>query len=113
MSGPAIRGATSRIRAALDKAALAADRLAAAAEQSAGDFDRTLVEAEAVVKDVQDASAEMREAFGLGTGNEEPATRPTIPPSTLPSAPQLPGGGSLPTSAQTEVTAIGPVNRIK
>jgi hypothetical protein len=114
MAGPEIRRATSRIRDALDRAALAADRLAEVAEQSAGDFDRTLTDAAAVVRDVQDASAEMREAFGLGTGNEEPAARPTTsPPSQLPGAPQLPGGDSRPTSAKTEVTALGPQSRVK
>lgn len=110
MTGPAIRQATSRIRAALDKAARAADSLALAAEESAAGFDQTISEARSVVKDVESANAEMRDAFGLGVGNEEPAIVPLPPPR--PDAPQPPAGSPEGTSAKVEVTALGPINRV-
>lgn len=110
MGGPAIRQATSRIRSALDRAARAADSLAQAAEESAAGFDQTISEARSVVKDVEAASAEMRDAFGLGISNEEPAVIP-LPSSPL-AAPRLPAASSASTSAKTEVTALGPVSRV-
>lgn len=110
MGGPAIRQATSRIRSALDRAARAADSLARAAEESANGFDQTISGALNVVKDVEAANAEMRDAFGLDISNEEPAVIPL--PSSPPAEPRPPGASSASTSAKTEVTALGPVNRV-
>lgn len=100
MSAPAIRGLAATIREAAQSLTGLATKAAADLQTEVDGFKSDVADVQGVVADVRGARAELRAALGQGT-NGGPALDET-PTQSPPSA------GASP---NTEITAIGPIQR--
>lgn len=103
-----LRASKNRMRAALDKVAANADSFAAEAEAMGDVSGDTFASAGAAMKAIVAEITEVRDIFDL-TGNGGPPLGPTTAPAKVSGAPATTQAGS---SVKTEITALGPVQRV-
>lgn len=100
-----LKASKNRMRAALDRVSVHADSFASEAEAMANVSGDTFAGAGAAMKAIVQEITEVREIFDLGGNGGPPLDNPTPAPGTGSGAP----AGS---SVKTEITALGPVQRV-
>lgn len=104
-----LKASKNRMRAALDRVAVHADSFASEAEAMANVSGDTFAGAGEAMKAIVQEITEVRDIFDLG-GNGGPALNsPTPAPVAGSGAPATMPAGS---SVKTEITALGPVQRV-
>jgi hypothetical protein len=104
-----LRASKNRMRAALDKVAVHADSFASEAEAMANVSGDTFSGAGEAMKAIVQEITEVREIFDLGGNGGPPLDSPTAAPAKGSGAPATTSAGS---SVKTEITALGPVQRV-
>lgn len=104
-----LRASKNRMRAALDKVAVHADSFAAEAEAMADVSGDTFSGAGAAMKAIVQEVMEVRDIFDLGGNGGPPLDGPTPAPAVGSGAPATTPAGS---SVKTDITALGPVQRV-
>lgn len=108
MSAPAIRGLAATIRNATATLAKTAGELSTLVQVEADGFVSDVADVKAQLGDMRSARADLRAALGLG-GNGAPVDESPTQAGSAAAPAQSPTSGDG--SPNTEITAIGPIQR--